>query len=259
MCATVSEDPLFRASQPQENRTIKRMAAMKCQCVEIVRLAVEEGLDTIRSHRFILDAHSLTLTHEQTIRWIMCAGRESRSFPDILIGMIERTTNPAVEKILKENLADEHGNGNPEHAHFRHYIHLLQKIGMSEQEFQAYDEKAGIRLALDLAYNVANSDNSAVALGYMLVNEGMTPITYDAVDVALHNFYPDLTTSFFQMHVEVDEHHVAELYKAVEAMPDTVVDDIVFGVQLGERGMAVLLDEALGVFDTWHVPEVIAV
>lgn len=228
---------------------------MKSQSVETVRQAVEASLEAIRSHRFITGAHLLALTHEQTIRWIMCAGRESRSFPDILIGMIERTTNPAVKKILEENLDDEHGNGNPEHAHFRHYVHLLQKIGMSEQQFQAYTEKAGIRLALDLAYNVANGDNSAVALGYMLVNEGMTPITYDAVDVALHKFYPDLTTSFFQMHVEVDEHHVAELYKAVEAMPDAVVDDIVFGVQLGERGMAALLDEALGIFHVWHAPE----
>jgi len=225
---------------------------MRLQRVETVRLAAARSLAVIRCHRFVRAAHGRALSHEQAIRWIMCAGRESRSFPDILTGMIERTQDAAIIQILQENLADEYGNGNPEQAHFKHYIHLLRKIGITEQQFAGYSERAGIKLALALAYSMACEDNSAIALGYMLVNEGMTPITYGAADVALHQYHPDLETSFFRLHVEVDEHHVAELYRAVAQLPNSAVDDIVFGIQLGERGMAVLLDEALGVFDVKH-------
>jgi CelD/BcsL family acetyltransferase involved in cellulose biosynthesis len=48
----------------------------------------------------------------------------------------------------------------------------------------------------------------------------------------------------------VDEHHVRELYRAVATLDESAMDDLLFGVALGERGMAVLLDEALGVFDS---------
>jgi pyrroloquinoline quinone (PQQ) biosynthesis protein C len=225
---------------------------MESQNIEAVRRMVENSLNAIKAHRFVLDGQKCALSHEQAIRWIMCAGRESRSFPDILTGMIGRSTNPKVIKILRENLDDEYGNGNPERAHFRHYIRLLGKLHLDEHEFLDYKEKAGIRLALDMAYSVARAENSAIALGYMLVNEGMTPITYGAVDTAVHHYYPNLQTQFFRLHVEIDEHHVAELYKAVAAMADVTVNDIIFGVQLGERAMAVLLDEALGIFDTFQ-------
>lgn len=222
---------------------------MEPNLVDEIRTATRASLERIEDHWFIRDAHLGRLSAEQSIRWVKCAGRESRSFPDILEGMIAKTTQPIVRKILEENLADEYGNGNPEQAHFKHYVHLLGKIGISPNEFESYEEKDGIKLALSLAYNIAAQDNAGVALGYMLVNEGMTPITYGAADIALHKYFPDLKTSFFTLHVEVDAVHVEELYKAIAAMPNESAADILFGVAIGERGMAVLLDEAFGVFD----------
>ena len=217
--------------------------------VETIRSAADHSLDTIKNHRFVKCAESATLERNQVLRWIMCAGRESKTFPTILEFMISRSENSAVTKILQENLDDEFGNGNLDQAHFNHYIHLLNKIGLTKDDFEQYVEGPGILYALALAQSVATRQNSATAIGYMLVNEGMTPITYAAVDIALHKYYPELATSFFQLHVEVDEHHVEELYKAVAAMPDATVNDIIYGVHLGERGMAVLLDEALGALD----------
>lgn len=206
-------------------------------------------LARIRAHPFIERAHAGGLSKEQVLRWIYCAGRESRSFPDVLVNMIERSTDEGVRSILEANLADEFGNGDPEHAHFRHYIYLLEKIGLSESTFVAYVERSGIRLALDLAYSVSEGEDVGIALGYMLVNEGMTPITYDAVDVALHRYFPNLQTEFFRLHVEVDAEHVAQLYEAITRMPEESLDSIQFGISIGERGMAILLDEALGIFE----------
>lgn len=227
---------------------------METKGVQKVHDLNEESLGKIREHRFIISAHQKSLSEEQSVRWILCAGRESRSFPDILSNMIERASDPDVKLILEANLDDEFGNGNPEHAHFKHYIHLLQKIGLSEDEFLRYEERAGIKLALDLAYSVSQGSDVGIALGYMLVNEGMTPITYGAVDVALHQHFPNLQTEFFRMHVEVDAEHVAQLYDAVSRMPHESLDSILFGISIGERGMAVLLDEALGIFEPLSRP-----
>ncbi len=214
-----------------------------------IEATVTESLARISAHPFIVDGHNKGLTQKQAVRWVKCAGRESRSFPHIIENMIKRTDNPSVIKILKENLDDEYGHGNPEHAHFMHYLHLLDEIGICRKEFEDYHEGAGIKLALSLAYNISMQKSQGVALGYMIVNEGMTWITYSSMKDAFSAFFPDIKTPFFDIHIEVDKHHVAELYKAANHLGDSHLKDILFGVSIGERGMAVLLDEALGVYD----------
>lgn len=215
--------------------------------------AVAEGLERIRNHPFITSANSRLLSREQALRWIKCAGRESRSFPQIIERMIKRTSNERIRKILQENLNDEYGNGNPEEAHFNHYLQLLDSLGIPRDNFYNYPEKAGIQLALSLAYNVASQPNNAIALGYTLVNEEMTQITYSAIKNGLSPHYPALKTRFFDLHVDVDAEHVEGLFEAVDELDSNQKEAVLFGIAIGERGMAVLLDEALGIFE--HSPE----
>ena len=215
---------------------------------------VDEVLARVRNHPFIVGAHNGRLSQEQATRWIFCAGRESRTFPGILEELLAWTGNDVVREILQENLDDEYGNGNPEDAHFQHYLHLLDNVAIPREEFDSYDERAGIRLALSLAFNVARSKAEEMAIGYMLVNEAMTPVTYEAARSALTKYYPELKTDFFDLHIAVDEEHVRALYDAVDALGDTNMEQLHFGVALGERGMAVLLDEAYGVFDYHDQP-----
>lgn len=214
-----------------------------------VRNAVKLALYRTEDHPFVKRAHAGQLTKEEGLRWIKCAGRESRTFPKILEQMLGHCDHPKIREILHANLDDEYGNGNPEHAHYMHYLHLLDKLGVARENFESYPEKAGIRLAVDLALSISANPNLPRALGYMLVNEGMTPITYSAVRAALLPFFPNLKTTFFDMHISVDEQHVAELYRAVDELPSSTLDDVCFGVMAGERGMAVLLDEVIGLYD----------
>ncbi|MGA8808959.1 MAG: iron-containing redox enzyme family protein [Thermoanaerobaculia bacterium] len=214
-----------------------------------VETAIDASLQRLRDHPFVVAAHADTLTEQQAQRWVMCAGRESRSFPDVLRNTLVSATVPQLRVVLQHNLDDELGNGNPAEAHFRHYLRLLHDVGISQDQFLAYRERAGIQFALSLAYNVSSGAPEAVALGYMLVNEAITPITYGAAKQAFARYYPALVTEFFDLHVTVDDRHVADLYTAVDAEPDDGVGDILYGVAIGERGMAVLLDEALGLLD----------
>jgi pyrroloquinoline quinone (PQQ) biosynthesis protein C len=116
-------------------RDSKEGIALDQASIEVVREVVEDSLARIRKHKFIVDGFSGRLTHEQCVRWIMCAGRESRSFPDILQNMIEIVSDCDIRQVLQSNLEDEFGNGNPDHAHFKHYLHLIRKIGLSETDF----------------------------------------------------------------------------------------------------------------------------
>jgi len=214
-----------------------------------VQIDVNTALSQVRRHPFIREAHRKTASREQGIRWVYCAGRESRSFPWILRDLLAWTTEPKISEILQENLDDELGNGDPTEAHFRHYQHLLSALGVELESFDNYDEGSGIQHALSLAFNVAASGDGGRALGYMLVNEAMTPVTYEAARSVLTSHFPGLNTNFFDLHIEVDEHHVEALYQAVRALDDDAEDAVRFGIELGQRGMEVLLDEAYGVLD----------
>jgi pyrroloquinoline quinone (PQQ) biosynthesis protein C len=211
---------------------------------------VNEVLDRIRAHPLIVAAHNRTLPEENATRWIFCAGRESRTFPDVLQQLLAWTRNETIREVLAENLEDELGNGNPDEAHFRHYLHLLDALGIDHERFYEYKPQIGIDLALGLAFNVASSGTEEISIGYMLVNEAMTPVTYEAARSALTHHHPGLKTNFFDLHIASDEHHVAALYHAVDALGKHGSEMLHFGIALGERGMGVLLDEAYGVFDS---------
>jgi hypothetical protein len=45
--------------------------------------------------------------------------------------------------------------------------------------------------------------------------------------------------------------HIEQLSEAVGRLDDAEQDSVLFGVNLGERGAAALLDEALGLFAGW--------
>ncbi len=209
---------------------------------------VASSLERIRNHPFVRNANDGRLKQEEAIRWIKCAGRESRTFPIILENMVTTCDDDAVRTILQSNLDDEYGNGNPEHAHYKHYLQLLDKLGIPNQEFEHYEEKAGIRLAVELAMSISLSENLPRALGYMVINESMTPITYSAIQNGLLKYYPSLKTKFFELHISVDQQHTEDLYAAIARLPKDALKEVLFGVQVGERGMAVLLDEVMSVF-----------
>ncbi|GAA1258689.1 hypothetical protein GCM10009665_56060 [Kitasatospora nipponensis] len=215
---------------------------------------VEEALEKVRAHPLVTSALDGTLPLANAKRWVFCAGRESRSFPWILRELLAWTKQEEIREILQENLDDELGSGDPDHAHFLHYLHLLDTLGVPRGEFDEYAERPGITVALSLAFNVSKSRNLGRSVGYMLVNEAMTPITYTAAKRALTHHFPGLTTNFFDLHIEVDDHHVAALYEAVAALPPCDLADLRFGVALGQRGMEILLDEAYGVFDSHTAP-----
>lgn len=218
---------------------------------DIAKKAVEGSLSRIWTHPFIVDALNGKIEWPVVKRWIFCAGRESRIFPSILEGMLSSCDDAVVKGVLQDNLDDELGHGNPEHAHFMHYRQLLGHLNVDAAEFDAYREGAGVKLALDLAKSIAAAGRLSIALGYMLVNEGMTYITYSAVKGALLKVRPAAKTAFFDLHISVDEEHVTQLYRAVSAISEGEKEkaEILYGVQIGERGMAVLLDEVYGAFD----------
>lgn len=215
-----------------------------------IRRQVDTALDAVRGHSLVRAAADGTLPLENATRWIFCAGRESRSFPWILQDLLSWNKNEKVRRILRENLDDELGSGDPTHAHFLHYLHLLDDLGVPRQAFDDYRERSGIKLALQLAFTIARGANTGRSIGYMLVNEAMTPVTYTAAKQALTKYHPDLDTNFFDLHIEVDDQHVAALYEAVGALPEEDRADLQYGIALGQRGMEILLDEAYGIFDS---------
>lgn len=222
-----------------------------CSAVE---REVNESLLRLSRHPFVAKANARRLSTEELERWIKCAGRESELFPNVLANMISYCVNPRIKRVLAENLDDERGNGDPERAHFKLFLQLLDELGIPCQDFYNYTEQAGVRFACDLAQNISLQSNLAIAMGYMLINEGVPKITFSAVQHALQGHYPNLRTRFFELHINTDEKHIEDLYATVDELDSSQESEILFGISLGERGTAVLLDEAFGLFDYCEIP-----
>jgi pyrroloquinoline quinone (PQQ) biosynthesis protein C len=216
---------------------------------EALEAAVANSQASIERHPFILDAHNGKLRFEQAERWIFCAGRESESFPGIIEQILGVCPEGKLKAVLEANLDDERGRGDPDDAHYLHYLQLLKDVGIPYSDFRSYHEQAGVSLALRLADAVARSGDVAMATGYMLINEGMTASIYGAVRKALLMHQPDLPVKFFDLHTTVDLVHIQDLFGAVETSEQLDLERVMFGIAIGERGMAALLDEAYGIFE----------
>jgi pyrroloquinoline quinone (PQQ) biosynthesis protein C len=239
-------------SQPSINGGFFVVISNSVKVSRLAKTLVNESLERIGSHPFIRDAIDEKLTKDQVRRWLMCAGRESRIFPKVVGNMVARCKpeHKIIAETLSRNLQDELGNGDPHEAHFQHYVQLLRAVGICQDEFAQYEEKAGIKLALELAYNVSKQEDMPVAIGYLLVNEGMTPVTYSAVGRSMWQHYQFSEIPFLEVHVSIDAGHVAALYDAVDQLAPSDLPQLRYGIGLGERGMSVLLDEAYGVFES---------
>lgn len=217
-----------------------------------IKPRLDEALDKIRKHPFIIKSNNRILTNDQIERWVMCAGHESYNFPVIIEGNIKTTTNKKIRQVLKNNLNDENGNGNGENSqsHFKHYLNLLDDLGIDVDRLFRYQKKPGIKVALSIAYHVASMKNDNVSLGYLLFSEGSTPLIYGAVKQSVLDNHPNVETNFFDLHIESDEEHCCEIMNLSVVYADSM-EEFEYGVSLGQRGMELLLDEALGIFESY--------
>jgi pyrroloquinoline quinone (PQQ) biosynthesis protein C len=233
----------------QEKLMQKAAGVARSKLCSLVEFEVNESLQRLSRHPFVVEAKARRLSTTLLERWMKCAGRESKLFPSVLANMVRCCTSTRIRQVLSENLDDECGNGDPERAHFNLFLQLLCEVGIPEEAFYDYQEQAGVRFACDLARNMSCQSNLGITMGYMLINEGVPQITFSAVQHALLAHYPSLKSRFFELHITTDERHVQNLYATVDELNPSQETEIRYGISLGERGTAVLLDEAFGLFD----------
>jgi pyrroloquinoline quinone (PQQ) biosynthesis protein C len=205
---------------------------------------VDEAVVTVIGHPLVTQGRSGQLEWERIKNWIFCAGRESRQFPEVIRAAIDHATNGDFRAALRRNLNDELGNGDPNEAHFQHYLRLLQTLNIHRSEFDAYAEGHGLRRALEIAAEVINAGDEALMLGYLLVNEELTGPIYGAIEQSLMRRRPGVHTQFFQIHVDGDREHVHALLVAGDQLQTNRSDRVLEGIRLGAEGMRNLLDEA---------------
>jgi pyrroloquinoline quinone (PQQ) biosynthesis protein C len=226
---------------------------MDSRTVALLKTVNDGAFERIGIHPFVELAARTMLTRNEVVRWLFCAGRDSLAFLDLLMNLVaqlERShESPQILAILQEKLNNEQGGDNPDQIHWRHYLQVLNRIGLDENDFYSYKNGTGVRFAVNLARNIPNWHNLAQAIGYMLANEGLTPLIYGAMATAIQHHFPSLETEFFRPRAEVNERHLAAFYEAAVHLPEGRSSDVRTGILLGERGKGTLLDEASGLLD----------
>lgn len=208
---------------------------------------VAESVAKIERHRFVVDGNAQYLSEEQITRWIYCAGRESRTFPALLKQAEQVATNGALRAVIRNNLRDEEGAGDPSEAHFQHYLKLLTQLGIKRAAFESYVPGPGLNNALRAADTIKSSSDATI-LGYLLVNEALTPVIYRSVEQAIRRYTPDINqrTQFFQLHIDGDKEHVHQLTIAGDQLRADKRGEVEAGIKQATKAMLDLLTEAWG-------------
>jgi pyrroloquinoline quinone (PQQ) biosynthesis protein C len=205
---------------------------------------VDEAVATVINHPLVTQGRTGQLEWGKIKNWIFCAGRESKQFPEVVQAAIDNATNEDFSAALRRNLNDELGKGDPNEAHFQHYLQLLRTLNISRSEFDGYPEGDGLKRALEIAAEVINARDEALMLGYLLVNEELTGPIYGAIEQSLTRRRPEVHTKFFQIHVEGERDHVRALLVAGDQLQANRSERVLEGIRQGAEDMRSLLNEA---------------
>lgn len=194
-------------------------------------------------HVLVASARDGTLELQRFVSWVLCAGKESRIFPVVLRAAASRASG-ALRGVLRRNLQDELGDGTRGGSHFDHYLQLLDDIGVSREAFDRMPVGNDLATALSLAIELARDADLPRLYGYLLMNEVATAPVYGALESAALRIFPELSSSFFRLHVDGDAAHVADLLSVASTFSGSRETLVGEGIQLGARGIQLVLDAA---------------
>ena len=117
----------------------------------------------------MVKANARALSKNRLERWIKCAGRESRLFPNILENMAALCLNERIKQVLVDNLDDERGNGDLGVRIPSSICSCLMNLAFTAK-ISTTMRSGGSRFACELAQNISLQSNLAIAMGYMLIN-----------------------------------------------------------------------------------------
>ena len=159
---------------------------------------------------------------------------DSWMWPPMLAAMRDQAKNAKLREAISDNLDDETGGRGQSHINM--CVRFLKSIGQQPMLADLSE--------LNRTVNISNDLTEAQISGWLAAAEMLTLPLYRIAMEALGK-KPGADTKYLDVHMQVDEEHIAWLWAAVESLLEerACASEILEGVGLGARATLKSLDE----------------
>lgn len=183
------------------------------------RSAFSNGAMTlVETHPFFDFLRSEKMDSATTGRFLQSFDHLVACFPPVVAAAAEAARSPGIEAILRENLADELGHGDPTETHHAIYRRFLETNDIPILDGEPVPAAARWRQSLIELMDGAESD--AEVLGLLAAEEFLAIPCISRLYTACRRHYPGGDHGYFTTHLHLEEEHMAELVEAIEQLDD---------------------------------------
>jgi len=211
--------------------TLARTAAAD---IENVRSRIAQFESDLRSHPLMRMASNGELPRSGEKALALYMFTDSWMWPPMLAAMRDQAAHPKLKKAISDNLADETGTRGQSHINM--CVRFCRSLGIAPQLTDLSE--------LNRTVNISNELTEAQIAGWLAAAEMLTLPLY-ALALAAFGKKPGVETKYLDVHMDVDEEHIAWLWAAVEGLLEDrpCMNEILEGVGLGARATLKSLDE----------------
>jgi pyrroloquinoline-quinone synthase len=143
----------------------------------------------------------------------------SKEFNRILAGILSRCPDESAQLVILDNLFDEMGQGNAQLAHPELFRKFTRALGVDDATLASLPANPETQTLVDTYLNLAQDYGYLGALGAVCyASEGIVNVLYRQIYQGIAGAAPFTPESlvFFEVHIEVDDGHAAQLASLVE-------------------------------------------
>ena len=173
----------------------------------------------------------------------------TRFFPKILVSQLVNTEDELIADELTRVLYSELGEGSPHHRHELLYRKFLRSIGIDIHQALTQPMMPSTKAYIDGMEALYGSGNHAQALGASFGLENMAITMWDHLIPGLvalqQSSHPNMDTTYFTFHRELESTHEEAMEKAVAAMEEQATGSKNLSPEEGQdfhQGITMVLD-----------------
>lgn len=171
------------------------------------------------NHEFLSRCRTTQLTLAEVQVLAVQMYKFSKEFNRILAGILSCCPDEQAQRVILENLFDEMGQGNPKLAHPELFRQFTRALGIDDATLASIPTEPETQHLIDTYLNLPRQYNYLAALGAVcFASEGIVSTLYAQIQrgIAEAASLPQEALVFFDVHIDVDDSHAANLAALIE-------------------------------------------
>ncbi|QZZ19261.1 iron-containing redox enzyme family protein [Leptothermofonsia sichuanensis E412] len=177
------------------------------------------GIHPLWNHPFLVRCRTEQLTFTEVQILAVQMYKFSKEFNRILGGILSCCPDESAQLVILDNLFDEMGRGNPDYAHAELFRRFTRSLGIQDEMLAAIPPSPETEALVETYLKLPHQYGYLAALGAVcFASEGIVSTLYSQLYRGIVCATPlsQDALAFFEVHIDVDDGHAANLAAILE-------------------------------------------